>query len=96
MKRFIICTLRQTLLEWYNQGVLDWWDMQHEWFCEKCILILEVNSIWSRLFRRLGIEGRTIIKMDITKIEGIDWAHLTQDVNRFRDLETKKVNFRIP
>lgn len=34
--------------------------------------------------------------MDITEIEGIDWAHLTQDVNQFRDLETKKVNFRIP
>jgi hypothetical protein len=52
------------------------------------------NSEWSRLFRRPGVEGRTIIKMDIEEIK--DWTHLTLNINQFRDLETMDVNFRVP
>jgi hypothetical protein len=51
---------------------------------------LEVNSEWNRLFRRPGIGGRTIIKMDNKKIGYTDWTHLTQDINQFRALETWK------
>jgi hypothetical protein len=46
----------------------------------------------------LGVNGWTIIRMDLTEIdwEGVDWMHLFEDRDQWRALVNTVTNLRVP